>query len=882
MKVGQKERENEQAKEAMESGGGELARSVSAAVRQPKKQGQADLPGQQPILLQGWLDKKGSKRYFTLSSRFLSWSRDARGESIGRIALARSRLEIGGKRGHFTLSTPQKSYALAGRSADEAARWFDALRVAIESANAEQQRLLQDAVKGSYFREGPLRVGGSRRWFVLRDTTLVEYSSEKDSSGKRPPRESLSLAGCNVTEDAHGTAVFYLVSGARRGADSSTAYECTDRTDTMKWVAALTGAIAKANSVSPASGKTGRVVGAGLAATDAHAASAQAAASSSYSSYSSSSTTSARIAYETMHDFDDDIDEEDGPVVAAPGLVDVYRDGFLDKKGSQRWFLLADEYLRWAERPTTTEFIGTIRLATATVETDAKTARAIHVRLPGHSYELRAKTPAEAAGWLADLEKGAQIGRARMAVALEAATEAQLLLHRGFLLRNRKEKLFFVLQDETLFAFKSDVDESDGGGGSLRDLKGSWDLFGAAAAQDVKTDASLGIFHVSGVGMSLELQAAGGAAEAKRWVTMITAAAIRAERRGPLSKEKKSKEERAAELEGAASARALADERAAVIAAMPAFATVPPTAYVPLCTAYLSEDLVRSVVKVLRRFGTASDFVTRCVETELASCEQESTLFRTDSLATKSVGALLRVSAAGYLRATLGPLITSVCSSPSGYEVDPAKIPASEDPVENMHNLRDTAERALEVITDSLPDVPREVRVLLARIKAAVTTKFPESRLKSVGAFFFLRFVCPAIFSPEGFAIIDNPPDKQSRRALILISKAVQNLANGVKFGKKEEFMADLNPYVLDNVEEIFLFLDELSTVHRSRNSESDGTVTDLGTEEDSNEAWTRIAKAVAKHATRGDAEAARLNLATPWAVLKEAVPTRIMRAEQK
>jgi hypothetical protein len=831
-------------------------------------------------LLEGWLDKKGSKRYFTLSSRFLSWSRDKGGESIGRIALARSRLEIGGKRGHFTLSTPQKSYALAGRSADEAARWFDALRVAIESANAEQQRLLQDAVKGSYFREGPLRVGGSRRWFVLRDTTLVEYSSEKDSSGARPPRESLSLAGCNVTEDAHGTPVFYIVSGARRGADSSTAYECTDRTDTMKWVAALTGAIAKANSVSPASGRTGRVVGAGLAASDtaSPAVTGRPAAASS-----SSPTPSARIAYETLHDFDDDIDEEEGPVVAAPGLVDVYRDGFLDKKGSQRWFLLADEYLRWAERPTTTEFIGTIRLATATIETDAKSARAFHVRLPGHSYELRAKTPAEAAGWLADLEKGAQIGKARMAVALETATEAQLLLHRGFLLRNRKEKLFFVLQDETLYAFKSDVDESEKGGGSLRDLKGSWDLYGAAAAQDVKTDASQGIFHVSGGGgLSLELQAVGGASEAKRWVTMITAAAIRAERRGPLSKEKKSKEERAAELEGAASARALADERAAVIAALPAFATVPPTAYVPLCIAYLSDDLVRSVVKVLRRFGTATDFVARCVETELATCEQESTLFRTDSLATKSVGALLRVSAAGYLRATLGPLITSVCSSPSGYEVDPAKIPASEDPVENMHNLRDTAERALEVITDSLPDVPAEVRELLARTKAAVTTKFPESRLKSVGAFFFLRFVCPAIFSPEGFAIIDHPPDKQSRRALILISKAVQNLANGVKFGKKEEFMADLNPYVLDNVEEVFLFLDELSTVHRTAKAADAGAVTDLGSDEECNEAWTRVAKAVAKHVTKASSEAERLNLATPWEVLKQAVPERIMRAEQK
>ena len=56
--------------------------------------------------------------------------------------------------------------------------------------------------------------------------------------------------------------------------------------------------------------------------------------------------------------------------------------------------------------------------------------------------------------------------------------------------------------------------------------------------------------------------------------------------------------------------------------------------------------------------------------------------------------------------------------------------------------------KALERITDSLPELPMAVRVFLERLKQRVERKFPGARLKAIGAFMFLRFMQPSIFSP--------------------------------------------------------------------------------------------------------------------------------------
>lgn len=79
---------------------------------------------------------------------------------------------------------------------------------------------------------------------------------------------------------------------------------------------------------------------------------------------------------------------------------------------------------------------------------------------------------------------------------------------------------------------------------------------------------------------------------------------------------------------------------------------------------------------------------------------------------------------------------------------------------------------------------------------------WPNMASISVGALFFLRFLSPALLYPERFGFgppsccriicshaLTEPPSPAARRGLVLISKLLQNVANGVEFGAKESCM---------------------------------------------------------------------------------------------
>ena len=64
----------------------------------------------------------------------------------------------------------------------------------------------------------------------------------------------------------------------------------------------------------------------------------------------------------------------------------------------------------------------------------------------------------------------------------------------------------------------------------------------------------------------------------------------------------------------------------------------------------------------------------------------------------------MKLTAGDYLRETLGPLVQSILADPVGFEVDPNKMSDTDDQTANMARLADAAGRALEAVTDSLPD----------------------------------------------------------------------------------------------------------------------------------------------------------------------------------
>ncbi len=94
-----------------------------------------------------------------------------------------------------------------------------------------------------------------------------------------------------------------------------------------------------------------------------------------------------------------------------------------------------------------------------------------------------------------------------------------------------------------------------------------------------------------------------------------------------------------------------------------------------------------------------------------------------------------------------------------------------------------------------------------------VARRFPDSKYKVVGGFIFLRWLCPAIVTPDAFGLIDEKLDSSTRRRLVLIAKMLQNLANEAYFETKEEYMRGLNVFIENNLSKMHSFFDAIVVI---------------------------------------------------------------------
>lgn len=88
-----------------------------------------------------------------------------------------------------------------------------------------------------------------------------------------------------------------------------------------------------------------------------------------------------------------------------------------------------------------------------------------------------------------------------------------------------------------------------------------------------------------------------------------------------------------------------------------------------------------------------------------------------------------------------------------------------------------------------------------------LSKRFPNSlqnNIGAVGTVIFLRFINPAIVSPQEAGIVSKQVPSQVKRGLMLMSKILQNIANHVEFSK-EQHMQYFNDFLRGNDELFFL-----------------------------------------------------------------------------
>lgn len=135
-----------------------------------------------------------------------------------------------------------------------------------------------------------------------------------------------------------------------------------------------------------------------------------------------------------------------------------------------------------------------------------------------------------------------------------------------------------------------------------------------------------------------------------------------------------------------------------------------------------------------------------------------------------------------------------------------------------LRKLGEITDQFITALIDSIDNVPYGIRWICKQIRSLVKLYFPESTRKDhcsmIGGFFLLRFINPAIVTPQAFMLVDTKLSPKARRNLTLLAKIMQNLANNVQFGGvKEFFMEPLNVVLERNRDKLNNFLEELTHV---------------------------------------------------------------------
>ncbi|XP_068824241.1 ras GTPase-activating protein 4B isoform X1 [Capricornis sumatraensis] len=243
------------------------------------------------------------------------------------------------------------------------------------------------------------------------------------------------------------------------------------------------------------------------------------------------------------------------------------------------------------------------------------------------------------------------------------------------------------------------------------------------------------------------------------------------------------------------------------------------------------QEVATTLLKLFLGQGLAKDFLDLLFQLELSRTCEANTLFRSNSLASKSMESFLKVAGMRYLHGVLGPIIDRVFEEKKYVELDPSKVEVKDVGCSGLHRPQTEAEvleqsaqtlRAhlgalLSALSRSVRACPAVVRATFRQLFRRVRERFPSAQDENVPfiavtSFLCLRFVSPAILAPKLFHLRERHADARTSRTLLLLAKAVQNVGNmdTPASRAKETWMEPLQPTVRQGVAQLKDFITKL------------------------------------------------------------------------
>ncbi|KAI9141615.1 hypothetical protein BKA69DRAFT_384241 [Paraphysoderma sedebokerense] len=255
------------------------------------------------------------------------------------------------------------------------------------------------------------------------------------------------------------------------------------------------------------------------------------------------------------------------------------------------------------------------------------------------------------------------------------------------------------------------------------------------------------------------------------------------------------------------------------------------------------EEIATSFVRIYGHMSEVEEVIMGLLSREVNATTDVSTIFRANSMASKTLDVYMKHVGSSYLRFVLSDTIRHLVTKKLTCEVDPLKIEKGEDVKKNWKNLLECCETVTTAIFDAAATIPGTLRVIFSHLQKEVMRKFPKNetaRYVTVASFIFLRFFVPAVLGPKLFGLWDEYMDSRAARTLTLIAKTLQNLANLVEFGQKEPFMNPMNTFLNSKFGQLKRYIDNISVVTGKKD-----TVTSLQRPVTEDEACAECARVV-------------------------------------
>ena len=180
------------------------------------------------------------------------------------------------------------------------------------------------------------------------------------------------------------------------------------------------------------------------------------------------------------------------------------------------------------------------------------------------------------------------------------------------------------------------------------------------------------------------------------------------------------------------------------------------------------DDLANTLVRIAYKLQIINSYLNDLIVSEILDLEDTSLIFRGNSLATKSMESYLKLVGESYLKYTLCDIVKSIIETNHDLEIDPSKVT-------NQNSLQANREELIQIlhlvcgrVFNSCGNFPKELKNIfcLLRENCLKYGKSDEMCDMLISASIFLRFICPAILSPNLFNLTQGILKKKKKKKI--------------------------------------------------------------------------------------------------------------------